>query len=488
MAVFDVSRIAEAERLATVAGITEYALIEQAGIAVATEIDLRWSVRPITVLCGPGKNGGDGFAAARQLSEIGWPVRLALLGSLDQLTGATRQHAEGWTGVIAPLGLEILDGAELIVDALFGTGLDRILDEPVQVILNAVASKGIPLIAIDVPSGLVGDTGEACGAVAAVLTITFVCKKPAHLLQPGRSLCGEVVVSFSSIPESVLAQINPDTFENDPSLWLQDLPRPRDTGNKYTRGHALISGGYPKTGAARLAARGAARAGAGLTTIAVPSIAMPIYASALTSILVDPLATDADFDRLLADHRFTALLIGPGAGTGIETHTRVLAMLRARRPTVLDADALTVFRKDPNELFGEISGPCILTPHDGEFSRLFDEAGGKLARTRTAARRSGAIIVLKGSDTVIAAPDGRTIINANAPPSLATAGSGDVLAGIILGLLAQGMDPFLAAAAAVWLHGEAATRFGPGLLADDLTEQLPSVFRHLFSRGVPSPE
>jgi ADP-dependent NAD(P)H-hydrate dehydratase / NAD(P)H-hydrate epimerase len=293
-------------------------------------------------------------------------------------------------------------------------------------------------------------------------------------------LCGEVVVADIGTPPSVFEQIVPDTFENDPALWLSDVPRPEDDGNKYTRGHALISGGYPMTGAARMAARAAARAGAGLTTIAVPEIALPIYAAALTSIMVKPLSAPEDFNRLLGDRRFTALLIGPGAGASEETRARVLAMLRTGQPTVLDADAITVFEEDPLSLFRTIVGPCVLTPHDGEFCRLFDPSGDKLTRARAAARRSGAIIVLKGSDTVIAAPDGRAVINANAPPTLATAGAGDVLSGIVLGLLAQGMEPFLAATAAVWLHGAAAVEFGPGLMAEDLPDLLPGVLRSLY--------
>lgn len=298
-------------------------------------------------------------------------------------------------------------------------------------------------------------------------------------LLPGRSLCGEVVVTDIGTPACVLQEISPSSFENDPGLWLAELPCPGERGNKYTRGHALVSGGYPTTGAARMAARAAARAGAGLTTIAVAEIALPIYAAALNSIMVHSIATSDDFRRLLDDSRFTALLIGPGAGIGDDTRSRVLGMLKTGRATVLDADALTPFQNDPNVLFSAIAGPCVLTPHDGEFQRLFDPGGDKLTRTRAAARRSGAVVVLKGSDTVIAAPDGRAIINANAPPTLATGGSGDVLSGIILGLLAQGMEPFLAAAAAVWLHGAAATGFGPGLIAEDLPDLLPGVFRRL---------
>jgi hydroxyethylthiazole kinase-like uncharacterized protein yjeF len=482
-ALLDVRRMGEADRLTMAAGTPVTELMENAGRAVAREIGQRWPARPVAVLCGPGNNGGDGFAAARHLSEAGWPVRIALLGPRDHLTDEARHHAERWRGAVEPLTPAVLDRAELVVDAIFGAGLSRALEGPAADTLTAAARSGLPIVAIDVPSGLMGDTGEALGAAAAVLTVTFFRKKPGHLLLPGRLLCGEVVVADIGIPPSVLNQIVPDTFENDPGLWVADLPRPHDGGNKYTRGHALISGGYPMTGAARMAARATARAGAGLTTIAVPEIALPIYAAALTSIMVHPLAAPEDFDRLLGDRRFSGFLIGPGAGAGAETRTRALAMLGTGRPTLLDADAITAFQDDPSSLDRAIVGPCVLTPHDGEFHRLFDPSGDKLTRTRAAAHRSGAFIVLKGSDTVIAAPDGRAIINANAPPTLATAGAGDVLSGILLGLLAQGMEPFLAAAAAVWLHGAAAVAFGPGLIAEDLPDLLPAVLRYLDGSG-----
>jgi ADP-dependent NAD(P)H-hydrate dehydratase / NAD(P)H-hydrate epimerase len=270
-----------------------------------------------------------------------------------------------------------------------------------------------------------------------------------------------------------------NTFENDPLLWASKLPQLLPSANKYTRGHALVSGGYPMTGAARLACLAAARAGAGLTTVAVSSAAFPIYAATLLSVMVHPLASEQGFEHLLTDTRFTAFLIGPGAGVSDETCNRVLAMLGTGRPTVLDADAITAFQRDPDALFRAIAGPCVLTPHEGEFQRLFDPSGDRLARTREAAQRSGAVVVLKGADTVIAAPDGRAVINRNAPPTLATAGSGDVLSGILLGLLAQGMAPFLAAAAGVWIHGAAANVFGPGLLAEDLPDLLPGVMAKL---------
>ncbi len=479
-AVLNVHQMNEADRLTVAEGTPTAMLMGNAGRAVAFEIERRWTKCPVTVLCGTGSNGGDGFVVARSLAESGWPVRLALLGPRDHLAGASRHHAAQWHGAVEPMTPAVLDGAELVVDAIFGSGLSRALEGPAEETLAAAAHKGLPIVAIDVPSGLMGDTGVTLGAVAAVLTVTFFRKKPGHILLPGRSLCGEVVLADIGTSPSVLDQILPDTFENDPVLWVSDLPRLEANGNKYTRGHALIYGGYPMTGAARMAARAAARTGAGLTTIAVPEKALPIYAAALTSIMVHPLVASMDFDELLADRRFSAFLIGPGAGTGEETRLRALAMLKTGRPTLLDADAITAFQEDPPALDRAIVGPCVLTPHDGEFQRLFDPSGDKLTRVRAAARRSGAIIILKGSDTVVAAPDGRTVINTNAPPTLATAGAGDVLSGMVLGLLAQGMEPFLAAAAAVWLHGAAASEFGPGLMAEDLPDLLPGVFRNLY--------
>jgi hydroxyethylthiazole kinase-like uncharacterized protein yjeF len=482
-ALLDVRQMGEADRLTVAAGTPAGVLMQNAGAAVAQAIKQRWSKRDVIVLCGPGNNGGDGFVTACQLAASGWPVRVALLGQREYQGDAARQHAEQWRGAIEAVTPAALDGAALVVDALFGAGLSRALDGAAAQTVTAATQRRLPIVAIDVPSGVMGDTGAVLGAVAAVLTVTFFRKKPGHVLLPARSLCGETVVVDIGTPESVFDKIAPRTFENDPLLWLADLPRPHDGGNKYTRGHGLISGGYPITGAARMAARAAARAGAGLTTIAVPEIAFPIYATALSSIMVRPFLTPHDFEKLLEDPRFSALLIGPGAGVGEATRTRAISMLHTSRPTLLDADAITSFQHDPTALDRAIRGPCILTPHDGEFRRVFDPAGDKLTRIRAASLRSGAIIILKGADTVIAACDGRAIINTNAPPTLATAGSGDVLSGIVLGLLAQGMQPFLAAAAAVWLHGAAANEFGPGLIAEDLPDLLPAVLRRLFNSG-----
>jgi ADP-dependent NAD(P)H-hydrate dehydratase / NAD(P)H-hydrate epimerase len=277
-------------------------------------------------------------------------------------------------------------------------------------------------------------------------------------------------------------------FQNNPSLWLHHFPQINVDANKYSRGHAMIIGGYPVTGAARLAAQAAARAGAGLTTVAAPQIAFQIYATALTSIMVKPFASMKDFSQLLNDKRISAFLIGPGSSVTPQTRAQTLALLATNQPVVIDADAITCFTDNPPALFKAITSSCVLTPHEGEFSRIFNAEGDRLERARAASKQSGAIIILKGSQTIIAAPDGKAIINLNAPPTLATAGSGDVLSGIVLGLLAQGMDAFMAAAAAVWMHSETANIFGRGLIAEDLPDLLPSIFTRLFLSDKPARE
>ena len=478
-ALLSVDQINAADRAAIAAGTPGTVLMQNAGDAVAKEITRRWSPRPTTILCGPGNNGGDGFVVAVALAQTGWSVRVALLGRIEDLRGDAQFHAARWHGGVEPVDPASVEGASLVVDALFGSGLSRGLDARVRDTLAAVARRGLPLVAIDVPSGVLGDSGTSLGAVTAVCTVTFARKKPGHVLLPGRALCGEIVVADIGIPAAVLESLSVDTWENHPSLWRAGLPQAKSSGNKYTRGHALLCGGYPMTGAARMAARAAARIGAGLTTIAVPEIAFTVYAAALTSIMVQPLRQAGDLGRLLSDPRYTAFLIGPGAGVSDATRESALELLGTGRPVLIDADAMTVFSSKAAELAAAIRGPCVMTPHQGEFARVFDVKGDKLTRARGAARQSGAVIVLKGADTVIAAPDGRAMVNTNAPATLATAGSGDVLGGLILGLLAQGMDAFLAAAAGVWIHGAAASAFGPGLIAEDLPDLVPIVLREL---------
>ena len=349
-----------------------------------------------------------------------------------------------------------------------------------------------PVYAVDLPSGINGTSGAVLGvAVKAAHTITFFRKKPGHLLLPGRLHCGTISVADIGIPAAVLEKIAPKTFENVPALWRGYFPVPKHEGHKYDRGHAVVvSGPSWSTGAARLAARGALRAGAGLVTIASPRDALAVNAAASLAVMVRPVDGAAELAKFLSDRRLNALAIGPGVGVGEATCERVLAALAGERAVVLDADAITSFAADPQRLAKALQArsaqATILTPHEGEFSRYFGALDSKtkvlskLERARLAAKLAGSVVVLKGADTVVAAPDGRAAISANAPAYLATAGSGDVLTGMATGLLAQGMPAFEAAAAAVWLHGEAAAAFGPGLIAEDLPEQLPRVYRGLF--------
>ena len=484
LALLTPEQMGRADRASEARGVTGEAMMEASGAAVAVAVGARWPMRPVTVLCGPGNNGGDGFVAARHLAAAGWPVTLALLGARDRLAGEAASAAALWTGPIAPFSPAVIAGPGLIIDALFGAGLSRRLEGPALAMVEAIKASHRPVCAIDVPSGLDGATGRILGdAAPADLTVTAFRKAPGHLLYPGRGLCGDVVVADIGTPLGVLEAIAPTTWENGPGLWRDAYPWPSPEDHKYKRGEVLILGGEAMTGAARMTAQAAARAGAGMVTLAAPTPVWPVYAAAVTHAIVRAFDGDAGWDALLADGRRNALAIGPGAGVGAATRRRVLAALATGRATVLDADALTVFAETPDVLFAAIRGPCVLTPHAGEFMRLFSTAGDKLTRTRAAARRSGAVVLLKGADTVIAAPDGRAVINANAPAALATGGAGDVLTGFVAALLAQGMPPFEAAAAAAWLHGAAATAFGPGLVADDLPDALPTVLRTL----VPGP-
>jgi ADP-dependent NAD(P)H-hydrate dehydratase / NAD(P)H-hydrate epimerase len=476
-------QMAECDRLTIAGGVPGMDLMEQAGLAVADAVSRRFAPRPVAVLCGPGNNGGDGFVAARILAERGWAVRLALLGERSALKGDAAAAAARWQDAVEPLLPATLDDAALAIDAIFGAGLARPVDGAVRATIEALGQRAIPIVAVDVPSGVDGATGEIRGAAPrAAVSVTFFRKKPGHLLLPGRLYCGETILAQIGIPAAVLDRVEPDIAQNDPAWWLGLVPRPTPDSHKYTRGHALVAGGAVMTGAARLGARAAARIGAGLVTVAAPAAAFPVYATALTGVIVHPVADLDEFGALLADKRRNAALIGPGAGVGDDTRDKVLAILGAGKSTVLDADALTAFADDPQALFAAIGSPVVMTPHDGEFARLFDTSGSKLDRARRAARASGAVVLLKGADTVIAAPDGRAAVNAEAPPDLATAGSGDVLAGIVLGLLAQHVEPFAAAAVAVWLHGAAARRLGPGLVAEDLVAALPAALRDLLSR------
>jgi ADP-dependent NAD(P)H-hydrate dehydratase / NAD(P)H-hydrate epimerase len=487
----------EADRRTISGGVPGATLMENAGRAVAALVATRHPPGSrIAVVAGPGNNGGDGFVAARMLAERGHRVRVLLVGGRDRLRGDAALAAERWQGPTEAAEPAALLPADAVIDALFGAGLDRPAEGGPRAMIEAM-NGGARVYAVDLPSGINGTTGAVMGvAVNAAETVTFFRRKIGHLLLPGRLHCGTVHVADIGIPAGVLTQIAPRTFVNAPALWADVFPAPRPGGHKYARGHAVVvSGTISSTGAGRLAARGALRAGAGLVTIASPRSALTVNAATNLAVMVRPVDGARELGESLADARRNVVVLGPGGGVGRQMRDLVLAALAGTRAVVLDADALTSFADEPQPLIEAIKGrgrsATLLTPHEGEFYRLFKildqvhEAPSKLERARRAADVTGAVVLLKGSDTVVAAPDGRAAISENAPPWLATAGSGDVLAGFAAGLLAQGMPGFEAAAAAVWLHGEAGTEAGPGLIAEELPEALPKVCRRLLS-GLPA--
>lgn len=478
------SEMSQADQLATAGGVPSLTLMENAGRAVADAIMARYSPCEVLVVAGPGNNGGDGFVVARLLAGAGWPARVALVGDRGKLKGDAAANASKWTGAVEAASPGMIGNAGLIVDAMFGAGLDRDITGPVAAIIEAINGSRLPVVAIDMASGIDGATGAVRGiSTRPELTVTFFRLKPGHLLQPGRSLNRQLIVADIGVPGNVLDTIGARTWENGPALWA--VPQPQREGHKYTRGHCVVvSGSMLHTGASRLAALAALRAGAGLVSLAGVTNALLVHANHVTSIMLKPIDGAAGLALLLRD-KVASVVIGPAAGVGEGTAANVLAVLASGAAAVLDADALTSFEKDSVRLFDAIKAKpdraVVLTPHSGEFERLFGKSeADKLARARDAAWRSGATVILKGNDTVIAHPDGRAAINSNAPATLATAGSGDVLAGIAGGLLAQQMTGFEAACAAVWIHGETANRWGrPGLIAEDLPGLVPDVLAAL---------
>jgi hydroxyethylthiazole kinase-like uncharacterized protein yjeF len=493
--------------------VTGLELMERAGRGVVDAVfeawpDLAATAHRAVVLCGPGNNGGDGFVVARLLKEWGWDAEVFLFGDPAKLPPDAKVNYERWVamGTVDNLGgaPRFAHEADLFVDALFGTGLRR----PLEGAALAWAAERVSdpdaqakTVAVDMPSGLCSDSGRELQAgtktVLAALTVTFHAPKLGHFLGWGPVKCGRVAVVDIGLKTRAGAEV----------ARLVASPRPPLLGkaevcHKYSHGHALVlSGGAGKTGAARLAARGALRIGAGVVTLGVPGAAQMEVAAQITAVMLKRIEDGGALGEVLEDTRINALCLGPGMGVGERGRALVKAALEPRgfhppcddRSVVLDADALTLISRDAT-LFAMLHERCVLTPHAGEFARLFPDiserlcqepssgpAWSKVDATRAAAKRAGCVVLFKGADTVIAAPSGACSINAahydRAAPWLATAGSGDVLAGFITGLLARGFAPMQAAEAAAWLHVECARSFGPGLIAEDLPEELPKVLR-----------
>jgi hydroxyethylthiazole kinase-like uncharacterized protein yjeF len=465
---------------AAAAGVPTRSLMEHAGKAVADAVAAAFEPRPVLVLCGPGNNGGDGWVAARLLMERGWSVRVETLAPRSALRGDAGDAASRFVGEVLEAPADL--GAAVFVDAMFGGGLSRPLEGRAAHVAAEMSRTPERVIAVDVPSGLDGDTGKPLGevCVSARLTVTFERKKPAHVLYPGRGFCGDIVVAPIGVPGDVIAAQGVQLWENDPALWRALFPWPSPQAHKHARGHVMAaSGGAGRTGAARLAARAALRAGAGLVTVLSPGNAMMENAAHLTAIMLRRADDEAQWTE--AAQSASAVVIGPAFGVEEKHRALLAAVLGAdqRAPCVLDADALTLLAP----FAARLDARDVMTPHVGEFGRLFpgllESASSKIEAARQAAKRAGAVVLLKGPDTVIAAPDGRAIVNTKGSPFLATAGSGDVLAGIIAALIAQGMASFEAAAAGAWLHGAAGEGFGAGLISEDLPEMLPRILNAL---------
>lgn len=463
------------------AGVATLTLMENAGRAVAQAIAARFTPRPTAVLCGPGNNGGDGWVVARVLREMGWPAWVETLAPRETLRGDAASAAQAWTGDVYTIGADN-PMADLFVDALFGAGLSKPLEGEAARLADALMRAPERVVAVDVPSGLHGDTAKPIGArcFRAGLTVTFVGKKAAHVLSPGRALCGDVVVADIGAPEEAVRAQAITLHENGPSVWGGALPWPGMDAHKHARGHVMCASGERlHTGAARLAARGALRVGAGLVTVISPIKAAAENAAHLTAIMLDIAEAPRHYSdaTLMSD----CLVIGPAFGTDPRHGERVHAArtTQKRCPIVFDADAITLLAP----LKVKLQARDVLTPHPGEFKRAFpgllDKSENRIAAARASAALAGCTVLLKGPDTVVAAPDGRAVVNTSGTPFLATAGSGDVLAGFIGGLIAQGMESFAAAAAGAWLHGKCAELAGPGLIAEDLPEILPRILREL---------
>lgn len=482
------SEMRAAEQAAFAAGQDSFALMTSAGAAVADAIKLAHPAgnRSALILCGPGNNGGDGFIVADLLSRSGWRVCVAAMRSRTAYKGDAGRAAAAWTGDwvdcdpahLAPL----LDAADILVDALFGIGLDRPPQGDAALVVDLVNRSTAEIWAVDIPSGISADTGHVPGsAIRAAHTVTFGWPKPGHLLLPAKAYVGALHVAPIGLTASVLPS-GVSASVNQPALWLANLPRPGIQDHKYSRGHALVIGSSEMPGAGRLASLAARRIGVGMLSVAAPAATLPLFMADQPGIIARAAARSEDYVEILMDRRISGVLVGSGLVPDASTREAVLTALAAGRATVVDGGGLTAFADRPEDLFTLGRADVVLTPHEGEFARLFPDLGadlGKLERVRAAARRSRAVVLLKGADTVVAHPDGSAAIMDEASSYLATAGSGDVLAGLILGMLAQGMKAYHAAAAGIWFHAQAGLAAGPGLIAEDLSGQIPPLLRRL---------
>jgi hydroxyethylthiazole kinase-like uncharacterized protein yjeF len=483
-AILTCDEVRACEQRAVEGGVSLSELMRRAGHACADILHAEFREGRVVVLAGPGNNGGDAFVAAQRLVDLGRAVVLHELAPGGPRTEEGASASRYWTGGHSPLEDLRLAPDDIVLDGLFGAGLSRPLSGDAAFAVEQVNASGAKVVAIDVPSGVAGDAGEPPGpAIRADVTVTFGVKKIAHVLHPAASLCGEVLVTEIGFGKFVAEIGGGRLMENSPALWAGKLRWPDSAAHKHRRGRlAVVTGDAAHTGAARLTARAGLRIGAGLVTLLCPPDALTVVAKSVEAVMTEAFAGPEQLVALT--EKSTAVVVGPAAGVNPATRANVEALAQAGRRLVLDADALSVLAGQADALGASLRAPAVLTPHTGEFERVFPgllgKSTNKIEAVRSAARRTKAVVLLKGPDTVIAAPDGRAAINTHATPFLATAGSGDVLAGVIAGLLAQGLDPFDAACAGAWIHGDAGRRIGPGLTAEDLDGSLRETLRALY--------
>lgn len=476
-------QMAAADRFTIAGGTAGITLMEAAGRAVADVVAACYPGRRILILCGPGNNGGDGFVAGRHLKDRGFEVDMACLTDAGTLKGDAARAAGKWDGKTQSFEEVPIPENAVVLDAVFGTGFDRALESPVTDLFQKIKEAKLPVVAVDIPSGVNGDTGAGDPhALQAAYSVTFFRKKLGHVLYPGAGFSGQVSVHDIGISDAALAETGFAALENHPGLWKAHLPHPAADTHKYKKGHVVMMGGAAMTGAVRLASEAAMRVGAGLCSVVAPPGTGEIYRKGAAHILIEDGQGYGGFAAHCRDERRSAVLIGPGAGLKDKAGLQkaVLDVLALEKPCVLDADALSAFEGEADVLFEALHSRCVLTPHEGEFKRVFGGLdGSKLERCQKAAKMAGCAVLLKGPDTVICAPDRTVVINSNSVPALGTAGSGDVLAGMIAGYLAQGVGAFDAACMSVWIHARAGAHFGEGLVASDLPNEIPLVLKAL---------
>jgi len=460
-----------------------YEFMERAGHEVFKLIENNFTKKQsVIVLCGPGNNGGDGFVVARYLMEEGYKVKVYTFANKDNYIGDALEALKNFKGVIKALSFFNLEKKALIVDALFGIGLKRKIKGRLKKIFQQIKKSNNPVVSVDIPSGISSSDGKILGsAIKATFTVTFHRKKAGHVLGDGKEFSGKlsvVDIGFSN------KKMKNRYIENSPHLWVKYFPWKKISGHKYSRGRVVVHGGQKEfTGATILSAQAALRTGTGSVKIICSKNTLQIYSLKFPSVLKTEINNIYQLEKFLKKEKITSILIGPGAGSNKKVKEIVKLILRKVKYAVIDADALTCFKNDLKSLYNLLDKNKIITPHLGEFHRIFPTIKKKLNnvdKVLIATKLTKSNIVLKGSSTIIISYDKKIIINDHSSSELAVIGSGDVLSGLIVSLVGdKKMSPFLAGCAATWIHGDIAKKYGKGLIAEDIVKGIPAALKRL---------